>query len=90
MTDPSKDVKGKNFHKNNSMETTANTAKNIVIAHGAFADGSSYKELYKILTKKGFNVTIVQNPLTTFCSLLSICEVFTYACYNFRYSFLLG
>jgi len=41
------------------------TTKNIVIVHGAFADGSGYKELYKILTKKGFNVTIVQNPLTS-------------------------
>jgi hypothetical protein len=57
MTDPSKDVKG----KNNLMETTTKTANNIVIVHGAFADGSGYKELYKILTKKGFNVTIVQN-----------------------------
>ena len=65
MTDPSKDVKEKNFHKNNSMETATNTAKNIVIVHGAFADGSGYKEIYKILTKKGFNVTIVQNPLTS-------------------------
>jgi pimeloyl-ACP methyl ester carboxylesterase len=39
--------------------------KNIVIVHGAFADGSGFKELYKILSKKGFNVTIVQNPLTS-------------------------
>src|SRR5438128_6436367 len=39
--------------------------KNIVIVHGAFADGSGFKEVYSILTKKGFNVTIVQNPLTS-------------------------
>ena len=39
--------------------------KNIVIVHGAFADGSGFKEVYRILTKKGFNVTIVQNPLTS-------------------------
>ena len=65
MTDPSKDVKEKNFHKNNFMEATTNTVKNIVIVHGAFADGCGYKELYKILAKKGFNVTIVQNPLTS-------------------------
>jgi len=41
------------------------SAKNIVIVHGAFADGSGYKELFKILTRKGYNVTVVQNPLTS-------------------------
>jgi pimeloyl-ACP methyl ester carboxylesterase len=47
-----------------SLSITAQV-KNIVIVHGAFADGSGFKEIYKILTKKGFNVTIVQNPLTS-------------------------
>lgn len=42
----------------------AQTIKNIVLVHGAFADGSSYKNLYKELAGKGYNVTIVQNPLT--------------------------
>lgn len=39
--------------------------KNIVIVHGAFADGSGFKGLYKILSRKGYHVTIVQNPLTS-------------------------
>lgn len=39
--------------------------KNIVIVHGAFADGSGWEAVYKILTKKGYHVTIVQNPLTS-------------------------
>jgi pimeloyl-ACP methyl ester carboxylesterase len=65
MTVPSKNVKANNFKKNSLMETLAKTVKNIVIVHGAFADGSGYKKLYSILTKKGFNVTIVQNPLTS-------------------------
>ena len=39
--------------------------KNIVIVHGAFADGSGWKGVYTILTKKGYHVTIVQNPLTS-------------------------
>ena len=39
--------------------------KNVVLVHGAFADGSGYKALYNILTKKGFNVSVVQNPLTS-------------------------
>jgi pimeloyl-ACP methyl ester carboxylesterase len=39
--------------------------KNIVIVHGAFADGSGWEGVYTILTKKGYHVTIVQNPLTS-------------------------
>jgi len=40
-------------------------AKNIVIVHGAFADGSGWESVYRILRKHGYNVTIVQNPLAT-------------------------
>jgi pimeloyl-ACP methyl ester carboxylesterase len=39
--------------------------KNVVLVHGAFADGSGWKGVFDILTKKGYNVTIVQNPLTS-------------------------
>jgi pimeloyl-ACP methyl ester carboxylesterase len=39
--------------------------KNVVLVHGAFADGSGWRGVYEILTKKGYNVTIVQNPLTS-------------------------
>ena len=39
--------------------------KNIVLVHGAFADGSGWKSVYDILTKKGYHVSIVQNPLTS-------------------------
>lgn len=41
------------------------TIKNVVLVHGAFADGSGYKGLYQELTKEGYNVTVVQNPLTS-------------------------
>ncbi|OQP60692.1 hydrolase [Niastella vici] len=46
-------------------ETVAQTVKNVVLVHGAFADGSGYKALYNVLIKKGYHVTIVQNPLTS-------------------------
>jgi len=39
--------------------------KNIVLVHGAFVDGSGWKAVYDILTKKGYHVSIVQNPLTS-------------------------
>src|ERR1700678_472838 len=40
--------------------------KNIVLVHGAWADGSGWRGVYDILVKDGFNVTIVQEPETTF------------------------
>ncbi len=40
-------------------------AKNIVIVHGAFADGSGWEGVYRILTDDGYKVTIVQNPLVS-------------------------
>jgi len=39
--------------------------KNIVIVHGAFADGSGWENVFTILKSHGFNVTMVQNPLTS-------------------------
>src|ERR1700723_4149063 len=41
------------------------TARNIVLVHGLFADGSSWSEVIARLKPKGLNVTSVQNPLTT-------------------------
>jgi pimeloyl-ACP methyl ester carboxylesterase len=39
--------------------------RNVVIVHGALADGSGWMGVYKVLTKKGYNVTVVQNPCTS-------------------------
>jgi pimeloyl-ACP methyl ester carboxylesterase len=41
------------------------TARNIVLVHGLFADGSCWSEVIARLQKADFNVTAVQNPLTT-------------------------
>lgn len=41
------------------------TAHNIVLVHGAFVDQTSWKPVADILTKKGYNVTLVENPLTS-------------------------
>lgn len=46
-------------------EVNAQEVKNVVLVHGAFADGSGYKALYQVLSKKGYRVTIVQNPLSS-------------------------
>ena len=52
-------------NSNNSTEGLDASIKNVVLVHGAFADGSGYKALYMALTKKGYRVTVVQNPLTS-------------------------
>ena len=40
-------------------------ARNVVLVHGLFADGSSWSEVIARLQAAGLNVTSVQNPLTT-------------------------
>jgi pimeloyl-ACP methyl ester carboxylesterase len=54
-----------------TMATTAATAKtpegakNVVLVHGGFVDGSGWQKVYDVLKNDGYNVTIVQNPTTT-------------------------
>lgn len=39
--------------------------KNVVLVHGAFADGSGWRGVHDNLTARGYKVSIVQNPLTS-------------------------
>lgn len=39
-------------------------AQNIVLVHGALVDGSGWRGVYDILSRDGYNVSIVQQPLT--------------------------
>ncbi|WP_213435717.1 MULTISPECIES: alpha/beta hydrolase [Lysobacteraceae] len=48
-----------------STPAASNAAKNVVLVHGAFADGSGWQKVYNLLKNDGFNVTIAQNPTTT-------------------------
>jgi pimeloyl-ACP methyl ester carboxylesterase len=43
----------------------AEPAKNIVLVHGAFADGSGWRPVADILSKHGYTVSVVQEPLTS-------------------------
>ncbi|MCM4077977.1 alpha/beta fold hydrolase [Paractinoplanes hotanensis] len=47
------------------MSTTGQEIKNVVLVHGAFADGSGWRGVHDNLTARGYRVTIVQNPLTS-------------------------
>src|SRR5450631_4367976 len=41
-------------------------AVNIVLVHGALIDGSSWRGVYDVLTRDGYRVSVVQQPLTGF------------------------
>jgi pimeloyl-ACP methyl ester carboxylesterase len=47
------------------VSTTGQEIKNVVLVHGAFADGSGWRGVYDNLTARGYQVSIVQNPLTS-------------------------
>ncbi|HYR23544.1 MAG TPA: alpha/beta hydrolase [Chthoniobacterales bacterium] len=49
-----------------SAQTREPRVRNIVLVHGAWADGSGWKGVYDILVKDGYNVSIVQEPETSF------------------------
>jgi pimeloyl-ACP methyl ester carboxylesterase len=48
-----------------AVQSTPTKARNVVLVHGLFADGSCWTEVISRLQGAGLNVTSVQNPLTT-------------------------
>ena len=48
-----------------SHASPVSTVKNVVLVHGAFADGSGWKGVYTALTRDGYSVSIVQNPASS-------------------------
>ena len=49
-----------------SAQSSGTTIRNVVLVHGAFVDGSGWKPVYDLLVKKGYRVSIVQEPLTSY------------------------
>jgi pimeloyl-ACP methyl ester carboxylesterase len=49
-----------------SAQNDEHRIRNIVLVHGAWADGSGSKGVYDILVKDDYNVSMVQEPETTF------------------------
>jgi pimeloyl-ACP methyl ester carboxylesterase len=49
-----------------SAQNEERRVRNIVLVHGAWADGSGWKGVYNILVKDGYKVSIVQEPETSF------------------------
>ena len=48
-----------------SQASTSADVKNVVLVHGAFADGSGSEGVYHALKKDGYTVAVVQNPTTS-------------------------
>ena len=48
-----------------ALAAPAEKPVSIVLVHGAFVDQTSWKPVADILTKQGYNVTLVENPLTS-------------------------
>ncbi|MFK0043581.1 alpha/beta hydrolase [Streptomyces sp. NPDC090741] len=42
--------------------STASEARNVVLVHGGFVDGSGWRGVYDLLRADGYAVTVVQNP----------------------------
>jgi pimeloyl-ACP methyl ester carboxylesterase len=49
-----------------NLQAQKSKLTNIVLVHGAWADGSGWRGVYDILVKDGYNVSIVQEPETSF------------------------
>jgi pimeloyl-ACP methyl ester carboxylesterase len=49
-----------------SVQAQNSPVKNVVLVHGAWADGSGWRGVYDILVKDGYNVSLVQEPETSF------------------------
>jgi pimeloyl-ACP methyl ester carboxylesterase len=52
-------------YESSAQRTPAAPIKNIVLVHGAWADGSSWSKIVPMLEAQGFHVVCVQNPLTS-------------------------
>src|SRR4030088_3564836 len=49
-----------------NLQAQQSEVKNIVLVHGAWADGSGWRGVYDNLVRDGFKVSIVQEPETSF------------------------
>jgi len=45
-----------------SKQRTGGSIKNVVLVHGGFVDGAGWEGVFNLLTRRGYNVSVVQNP----------------------------
>lgn len=44
------------------VQISSDVTRNVVLVHGGFVDGSGWEDVYTILKREGYNVSVVQNP----------------------------
>jgi pimeloyl-ACP methyl ester carboxylesterase len=54
------------FFLANNLIAQATKVKNVLLVHGAFADGSGWLEVAKLLEKDGYTVSVLQEPETSY------------------------
>jgi pimeloyl-ACP methyl ester carboxylesterase len=54
------------FFLTNNVIAQATKVKNVLLVHGAFADGSGWLEVAKLLEKDGYTVSVLQEPETSY------------------------
>jgi pimeloyl-ACP methyl ester carboxylesterase len=54
------------YVEHTNIQAQRSGVKNIILVHGAWADGSGWSGVYSDLVRDGFNVSIVQEPETSF------------------------
>src|SRR5438270_10966979 len=55
-----------------AQSNTPQGVRNVVIVHGAWADGSSWSKVIPLLQAKGLHVIAVQNPLASLADDVSV------------------
>src|SRR5271154_3450430 len=54
------------FFLTENMSAQTTKVKNILLVHGAFADGSGWAAVAKLLEKDGYTVSVLQEPETSY------------------------
>jgi pimeloyl-ACP methyl ester carboxylesterase len=54
------------FFLSNNLIAQATKVKNVLLVHGAFADGSGWQAVAKLLEKDGYTVSVLQEPETSY------------------------
>ena len=54
------------FFLTNNLIAQATKVRNVLLVHGAFADGSGWQEVAKLLEKDGYTVSVLQEPETSY------------------------
>jgi len=56
------------------IDDNTHDSPTIVLVHGGFVDGSGWEDVYRILKKDGYGVSVVQDPTTFLADDVAVTE----------------